>query len=126
MENFIHKDDGRFFHEAWVAGVRKHYPGTPKDSYVVPWEEAPDWERAGAAAVYQQVKAFIEISDGATAKLTRDQRSQFVAICWIGQMYKQFGDPKPSHVADWSQLASWHQETDADIFEQIERRLKSL
>ena len=119
------EDNARFFHEEWVAGVLRHYPGTPKASYVVPWDDAPDWEREGAAAVYQQVKDFIEISAGHAARLTRDQKSQFVAICWIGQMYKQFGEPKPSHVADWSELSKWHQETDADIFERIEERVKA-
>jgi len=44
-----------------------------------------------------------------------------VALCWIGQMYKQFSDPEPAYVADWEEMPSWQQETDADIFERIER-----
>jgi hypothetical protein len=117
--------DAQFFHDAFVAGLKKHFPGTPKDSYILPWQDTPDWERRGAAAVYEQVKAFIIAADGYTTKLTRDQKSQFVAICWIAQMYKQFdGGPKASHVADWSELAQWHKETDADVFEQIEQRVR--
>ncbi|MFE6718264.1 hypothetical protein ACFVDU_11795 [Streptomyces albidoflavus] len=36
-------------------------------------------------------------------------------------MYKHFEEPKPGYVADWSELPEWQRETDADIFEAIER-----
>lgn len=114
-------DQGRVFREAWIAGVRKHYPGEPKPGYVAPWEETPDWERASAAAVYEQVRAFVETSGGTTSKLTREQKGRFVAICWIAQIFKHFPDPKPSYVADWADMPEWQRETDADIFERIER-----
>ncbi|AGI90954.1 MULTISPECIES: hypothetical protein [Streptomyces] len=35
--------------------------------------------------------------------------------------YKHFEEPKPGYVADWAELPKWQQETDADIFEAIER-----
>lgn len=114
-------DHGRIFREAWIAGVTTHYPGDPKPGYVTPWDDTPDWERAAAAAVYDQVRAFIDTTDGATAKLTREQKGRFVALCWTGQIYKHFPDPKPSYVADWDKLPDWQKETDADIFEHIER-----
>lgn len=114
-------DRGRAFREAWIAGVRKHHPGEPKPGYVAPWDETPEWERASAAAVYDQVRAFIEATDGKVAKLSRVQKGQFVAVCWVGQIYKHFPDPKPSYVAGWDELPDWQQETDADIFERIER-----
>lgn len=114
-------DHGRIFREAWIAGVTTHYPGDPKPGYVTPWDDTPDWERAAAAAVYDQVRAFIDTTDGATAKLTREQKGRFVALCWTGQIYKHFPDPKPSYVADWDKLPDWQKETDADIFERIER-----
>ncbi|MCX4800878.1 hypothetical protein OG594_04270 [Streptomyces sp. NBC_01214] len=38
-------------------------------------------------------------------------------------MFKHFEDPKPGYVADWPDLPSWRQETDADIFEPIEKVL---
>lgn len=116
----MHTDPGRTFREAWIAGVKKHYPGEPKPGYILPWEETPDWERDAAATVYDQVHTFIKVTDGQTAKLTRPQKSRFVALCWIGQVYKHFSDPKPSYVADWVDLPSWQQETNADIFERIE------
>ena len=117
----MQNDRGRVFREAWIAGVTKHYPGEPKPGYIAPWEETPDWERDAATAVYDQVLAFIKATDGATAKLTSDQKGRFVALCWIGQIYKHFPEPKPSYVADWNDLPDWQKATDIDIFERIER-----
>jgi len=114
-------EQGRIFREAWIAGVRKYYPGEPKSGYVGPWEETPAWERESAAAVYDQVHAFIDATGGKTAKLNRTQKGRFVALCWIGQILKHFPDPKPAYVADWDELPKWQQETDADIFERIEQ-----
>lgn len=111
---------GQIFRQAWIDGVTAHYPGEPKPSYVAPWPEMADWERAAAAAVYEQVRGFVQATSGATAKLTREQKGRFVALCWIGQVFKHIPDPKPAYVADWEQLPGWQQETDADIFERIE------
>ncbi len=112
---------GRIFRDAWIEGVKRHYPGEPKPGYITPWDETPEWERESAAAVYEQVRTFIETTSGRTAELTRAQKGRFVALCWIGQMYKHFPDSKPAYVADWEEMLSWQQETDADIFERIER-----
>ncbi|WP_012180836.1 hypothetical protein [Salinispora oceanensis] len=119
------EEPGRVFREAWIAGVRKHYPGAPKPGYVTPWEDTPEWERESAAAVYEQVRQFIEVADGATTKLTREQKGRFVALCWIVQIFKHFASPKASYVADWSDMPEWHQETNSDIFEHIEQALVS-
>jgi len=117
----VPNDHGRIFRDAWIEGVKLHYPGEPKPGYVTPWGETSEWERESAAAVYEQVRAFIETTSGRTVELTRAQKGRFVALCWIGQMYKQFSDPEPAYVADWEEMPSWQQETDADIFERIER-----
>jgi hypothetical protein len=113
---------GRIFREAWIAGVRKYYPGDPKPGYVVPWDETPEWERQAASAVYRQVADFVAVSGGATAKLSREQKGRFVALCWIAQIHKYIPEPKPSYVADWDALPEWQQQTDVDIFEKIENR----
>lgn len=118
-------ESGRIFREAWIAGVGKHYPGEPRSSYITPWDDTPDWERASAAAVYAQVAAFVETSAGNTVKLTREQRGRFVATCWIAQIHKHIPDPKPGYVADWDGLPEWQRETDADIFDAIERHVLS-
>jgi hypothetical protein len=114
-------EQGRVFREAWIAGVKKYFPGEPKSSYITPWDQTPDWERASAAAVYDQVRAFVEATNGHTSKLTRAQKGRFVSLCWMGQIYKHIPDPKPAYVADWDDLPEWQQETDADIFEHIEQ-----
>ncbi|MEU9316733.1 hypothetical protein [Streptomyces sp. NPDC048295] len=113
--------DGRIFREAWIAGVTRYYPGEPKPGYITPWGEMPEWEREAAAAVYGQVRDFISVSEGHAARLTREQKGRFVAICWTAQMFKHFEDPKPGYVADWAELPTWQQETDSDIFECIEQ-----
>jgi hypothetical protein len=115
----LQDERGRAFREAWIAGVKKYYPGEPKAGYITPWDDIQEWERDSAAAVYSQVHNFIAATDGSAAKLTRAQKGRFVALCWIGQIYKHFPDPKPSYVADWDDLPQWQQETDADIFERI-------
>jgi hypothetical protein len=117
----VQVERGRVFREAWIAGVTRYYPGEPKPSYITPWDETPEWERESAAAVYNQVSAFIAATAGSTAKLTRAQKGRFVALCWIGQIYKHFPDPKPSYVADWNDLPDWQKATDIDIFERIEQ-----
>jgi hypothetical protein len=119
----VQVERGRIFRDAWITGVTKHYPGEPKPSYITPWEETPEWERDAATAVYDQVHAFITATGGATAKLTREQKGRFVAICWIGQIYKHFPNPKPAYVADWDNLPEWQQHTDTDIFGAIEKTM---
>lgn len=118
----MQREHGRVFREAWIAGVKKYYPGEPKPSYITPWDDTPQWERDSAAAVYEQVRAFVEVTGGKTAKLSREQKGRFVALCWTGQILRHFDDPKSAYVADWGELPEWQQETDADIFELVERR----
>jgi len=119
-EQSVTLEPGRIFREAWIAGVKAHYPGEPKPGYIAPWDETAQWERDSAAAVYEQVAALLRATNGAARKLTREQKGRFVALCWIGQIYKHFPDPKASYVADWPDLPAWQQETDADIFVTIE------
>jgi hypothetical protein len=120
VDTLNQEDGGRFFRESWIEGVKKHFPGTPKPGYISPWSEISQWEQESAAAVYEQVHQFVEVTGGQSTHLTREQKGRFVAICWIGQIFKHFTDPKDSYIADWEQLPEWQRETDADIFEVIE------
>jgi hypothetical protein len=120
-ESLLSDENGRIFREAWIAGVKKHFPGEPKPGYVTPWDETPDWERQSAAAVYEQVAAFVQATGGAATKLAREQKGRFVLLCWIGQIFKHIPDPKPAYVADWDDLPEWQKQTDMEIFEKIER-----
>lgn len=112
---------GRFFRKAWIEGVNNHFPGTPKPGYIAPWEEMGQWEQQAAIAVCTQVQQFIELTTGQASHLSREQKGRFVCLCWIGQIFKHFSNPKDSYIADWERLPEWQRETDADIFEAIER-----
>ena len=114
------EQNGRFFRAAWIAGVRRYYPETPKEGYIAPWEAMAQWERESAIAVYEQIQQFVTLTNGQTAHLSREQKGRFIALCWIGQIFKHIPNPKPSYVADWDQMPSWQRETDSDIFEAIE------
>lgn len=109
---------GRLFRAAWIAGVKKYYPGTPKEGYIAPWEAMAQWEQESASAVYEQTQQFIALTGGQTTRLSREQKGRFVCLCWIGQIFKHFPDPKPSYVAAWEHLPAWQRETDSDIFRQ--------
>lgn len=112
---------GELFRQAWIDGVRAHYPGDPKPAYVAPWQHTPDWERECAAAVHAMVTGLLSSSTGAAAGMTRTQKGQFVAVCWAAHIRKLLPDAKPAYSAGWDDLPAWQQETDADIFEAIER-----
>ena len=111
---------GRAFRDAWIKGVRAHFPGVPKDGYVSPWEAMPEWEQRSAVAVFEQIRDFIASTDGSASSLSRVQKGQFVAVCWAAQIFKHIREPKASYVADWSELPEWQRETDADIFHAVE------
>jgi hypothetical protein len=113
---------GRFFREAWITGVHKHYPGTPKPGYIAPWEEMPDWEKEIVTELYQQMQALVLAGTGSTpvTRLTKEQGGRVIRIGWIGQVYKHIPNPKPAYVCDWEEMSSWEQEVDMDIFEAIE------
>ena len=113
-------ESGRFFRRKWINGVTKHYPGTPKPGYIAPWEEMAEWEQSSAIAVYDQVRHLVLSADGATTKLSREQKGHLVCLYWIVQVLKHIPNPKSSYIADWEQLPEWQRETDADIFEAIE------
>jgi hypothetical protein len=113
---------GRFFREAWITGVNKHFPDTPKPGYVAPWEEMGQWEKESAMAVYEQVHAFLlaGIHDKQqTTHLTREQGGRFIRVCWVGQIYKHIPNPKPGYVANWEEVPHWEQEVDMGIFQAI-------
>ncbi len=119
---FNQEQGGRLFRTAWITGVHKYYPGTPKEGYVKPWEQMDEWEQQSAISVYQQVYTFLltGVQEGQQTSLTRNQGSQLVRIAWVGQIYKHIPNPKPSYISNWEDIPTWEQEVDADIFAAIE------
>jgi hypothetical protein len=85
---------GRTFREAWIQGVKRHYPGVPKPGHIAAWEQTPEWERESAAAVHGQVRAFLEATGGQARRLSRAQKGQFVAVCWAGQILARIREPQ--------------------------------
>lgn len=116
---------GRFFRQAWIDGVNKYYPGTPKPSYIAPWENMPDWEKDVVTALYEQAHTFVKagIQDRQAPCLNREQGGRFIRIGWIGQVYKHVPDPKPAYVCKWEDMSSWEQEVDIDIFQAIQNEV---
>jgi hypothetical protein len=121
------EEGGRFFREAWIAGVNKHFSGTPKPGYVAPWESMPDWEKEIVTEIYAQMQALVQAGaqDGQATRLNREQGGQVIRIAWIGQVYKHIPDPKLSYVCSWEAMPSWEQEVDMDIFEMIQAQVMS-
>lgn len=114
---------GRFFREQWIAGVKKHYPGTAKPGYIVPWEEMQMWEQQAALSVYEQVHAFVHagFQQENSVHLSREQTGRLVSALWNVEVYRNYPEkPKVGYVAPYDELPVWQQETDADIYAAIE------
>lgn len=112
-------EPGKQFRDAWIASVHKHYEGEPKPGYITPWEQTPEWERSCAAATETMIVNLLRNSDNAALKLSREQKSQYVAACWAAQIHRHIADPKPSYVAGWQDLPQWQRQVDADIFDAV-------
>ncbi|EFH90006.1 hypothetical protein [Ktedonobacter racemifer] len=121
MEN-VKEQHGRRFRQAWIEGVQRYYPGTPKPGYISPWEEMPGWEQEAASAVYNKARALIlsGLQHEPATRLAPEQGGRFIAEAWTVQMYRLLGNPKPGYVADWEDLPEWQRRTDIDIFAEIE------
>ena len=113
---------GRLVREAWIAGVKRYFPGEPKASYISPWEEMPDWERAIVVALYDQVRGVVlaGVQNGQTVRLTPEQGGRLVRVVWVQQVYKHFPDPKETYVQSWELMPEWERLTDTDMFTAIE------
>lgn len=111
-------EHGRFFRKAWIAGVNRYFPETPKPGYVVPWEEMSDWEQKAATAVYGKTQAFILVGLN-QAHPTPEQGGRFISEAWNVQVYRHIPNPKPGYVADWDDLPEWQRKTDMDIYSAI-------
>jgi hypothetical protein len=113
---------GRLVRAAWIAGVKRHFPGEPKASYVAPWEEMPDWERTIVVALYEQVGGVVAAGarNGQPVRLTPEQGGRLVRLVWVQQVYKHFSDPKDTYVQAWEHMPEWERQTDTEMFAAIE------
>ncbi|MFI9393723.1 hypothetical protein [Streptomyces bauhiniae] len=114
-------EGARLFREAWIAGVRRHFPGEPEPGFVTPWEDVPEWQREVSGIVASRIQGLMELSEGNAARLSREQKGRFVAICWATEVSDQLDEPDPAEIAEWPDLPLWHRETVADVFEALEK-----
>ncbi len=119
----LEEQQGRLFRAAWIKGVQKHYPGTPKHGYIASWEEMSAWEQKAASAVYGKTRTLIlaGLRQGPPTSLAPEQGGRYISEAWNVQVYRHIEKPKPTYVADWENLPEWQQLTDADIFTAIEQ-----
>lgn len=118
---------GRIFRDAWIKGVKSHYPGEPEESYVRPWEQMDKWEQESAIAVFLQLRGFLlaGIQNKQLSSLTREQGGRLVRIAWVAQMYKHFPNPEPAYVYDWEEMSDdWERSADMDLFQAVEKSVK--
>ncbi len=115
------ENNGRIFKDAWIAGVKNYYPGTPNLAYLSPWEDMSEWEQQAAITVYGKVKVFIQSGLQSTppAHIAPEQGGRFIGEAWNVQVYRHDPHPNPRYVADWDDLPEWHRRTDIGIFEAI-------
>lgn len=109
---------GRRFRELWVNGVKKHFSGVPKPAYISAWQEMPDWEKKAAIAVYKRALAFMQAGP---AQLSPEQGGRFICEAWNVEVFRHIEKPKASYTMDWDQLTAWHQLTNIDIYQAIEK-----
>ncbi len=112
---------GRLFRTAWVEGVGRHHPGTPRAGTLADWEELAEWERESSSTVAEQVAQLVLQANGRTSRLTRAQRGQYVAICWIAQVHRHLSEPQVSAITPWEEMAEWQRLTVAHVFDVIEQ-----
>ncbi|HXM56610.1 MAG TPA: hypothetical protein VOB72_14535 [Candidatus Dormibacteraeota bacterium] len=112
---------GRLFRTAWVEGVGRHHPGTPREGHLAAWEELSGWERDSSATVGDQIAQLVVAANGRTSRLTRAQRGQFVVTCWIAQVHRHLSEPSVAAVTPWEELPEWQRQTVAHVFDVIER-----
>jgi hypothetical protein len=76
--------------------------------------------------IYAQVQHLIlagKRSADETIRLTRKQGGLLVRIAWIGQVYRHIPKPKTAYVCPWEEMNIWEQETDCDIYQEIEKQV---
>ena len=52
----ISEETGRTFREAWIAGVRRHFPGEPKPGYIADWDQLSGWQQQTDADIFEYIE----------------------------------------------------------------------
>lgn len=111
--------------QAWIDGVKEYYPGEPKASYILPWNEMASWEQEAVRLLTQHVLAILTPLAEQNVRLPREHGGYLVCSVWNTLMFQLLHEPKESYVKHFNQLDSWQQRTDIKMFEAIESLLFS-
>jgi len=112
---------GRLLRTAWIEGVGRHHTGTPRARALDGWEDLASWERDSSCTVAEQIAQLVVAANGRTSRLTRAQRGQFVATCWIAQVHRHLSEPHVSSITPWEEMPDWQRQTVAHVFDVIEQ-----
>jgi hypothetical protein len=110
----------RLTRQAWIDGVNTFYPGTPKPSYITPWDEMPEWEKEAVKKLFDRVRDIILPGLRSGIQISREHGGYLVCSIWNAVIFELLRDPKPSYVKHFNQLDEWQQKTDIKMFEAVE------
>lgn len=110
--------------QAWIDGVTTFYPGTPKSSYITPWDEMAPWEQTAVEKLFAHVRATLLPGLKSGICISREHGGYLVCSIWNALMFELLRDPKPSYVKHFDQLDEWQQKTDIKMFEAIEAAVR--
>jgi hypothetical protein len=105
--------------QAWVDGVIAFYPGTPKQSYIKPWNEIDKWEQQAVKMLYSHIRAIILPTIQAGKEIPLEHGGYLVCSIWNVLVLQLLDNPKPSYIKHFDQLDNWQQRTDIKMFEAI-------
>lgn len=105
---------------AWINGVTAFYPGTPKPSYITPWDEMAEWEKEAVKKLFERVRDIILPGLKNGIQISHEYGGYLVCSIWNVLMFELLDDPKPSYVKHFNLLDEWQQKTDMKMFEAIE------
>ncbi len=106
--------------QAWITGVITFYPGTPKPSYITPWDEMAAWEQEAVKKLFESIRALIMPGLKNGIHVSREHGGYLVCSIWNVLMFELLRDPKPSYIKHFDQLDEWQQKTNMKMFEAIE------
>lgn len=110
----------RLTRQAWINGVTAFYPGTPKPSYITPWDGMAEWEKEAVKRLFERVRDIILPGLKNGIQIPHEYGGYLVCSIWNVLMFELLRDPKPSYVKHFNLLDEWQQKTDMKMFEAIE------
>ncbi len=112
--------------QGWIDGVLAYYPGTPKVSYITPWDEMAAWEKTAVKKLFERVREILLPGVSAGVRVSREHGGYLVCSIWNVLMFELLQEPKASYIKHFDQLDHWQQQADIKMFEAIESAIQQL